>query len=291
MPEITSASVGYTHVEEVYLGTSLILDDWTPRSLFAVAGTLGGWYDFSDRSTLYQNATCTTPITAGGQKVAGVKCKLGIGVNIVNTVVANQPTYSAGGKGSIAFGGTTFLYGFDNNLPNYANFTLGYSSQSNLAASKTNTSNIYATGDENGWATGLSVNAVNGFNEFQGNLRFATYVVCTRRGTVMSALGSNAYQRPAYTWDSVVFSTGAAGTELRQNNNNIVFNTATGNVFDNYAPNQAPSANNLFRIGHSVGVEYKYTSLDGNISCVVILNRRLTALEQTQLTTYLNKTR
>lgn len=290
MPEITLASVGNTHVEAVYMGTQLILDDWTPRSLFAVAGTLGGWYDFTDRSTLFQNSTCTIPITNGGQKVAGVKCKIGKGVNIVNTVVANRPTYSAVGKGSIAFSGTALLYGFDNNLPNYANFTLGYSSKSNRAASKTNTGNIFATGDQDGWATALTVNAVNGFDTQAGAIQNATYVVFSRRGTVATALGTDLYQRPAYTWDSVIFSTGVDGTALWKDFTGIAFDYHIGGVY-NFAPNQAPTANNIFHIGHSVGSEYKYTSLDGNISCVVILNRRLTPDERVRLTTYLNKTR
>ena len=290
MPEITLASVGNTHVEAVYLGTQLILDDWTPRSLFAVAGTLGGWYDFTDRATLFQNSDCTIPITNGGQKVGGVKCKIGKGVNISNTVVANQPAYSAVGKGSIAFSGTAFLYGSDANLPYYANFTLGYSSKSNLAASKTNTGNIYATGDQSGWATALTVNAVNSFGTPAGAIQNATYMVFSRRGTVENALGTNLYQRPANTWDTVVFNTGVAGTELRQNYNIVNFNSSTGSV-SNFAPNQVATASSLFRIGHSVGSEYKYTSLDGNISCVVILNRLLTPDERIRLTTYLNKTR
>ncbi len=40
------------------------------------------WYDLTDRSTLFQNSGLTTPVTADGQTIAGVRAKVGPNLNV-----------------------------------------------------------------------------------------------------------------------------------------------------------------------------------------------------------------
>lgn len=51
---------------------------WTPQDLF-LSGELGGWYDPSDLSTLWQDDAGTIPVTADGQTVARIDDKSGNG--------------------------------------------------------------------------------------------------------------------------------------------------------------------------------------------------------------------
>ena len=75
---------------------------FSPASLFA-AGEVGAWYDPSDFSTMFQESTGVTPVTAVEQPVGLLLDKsksLSLGSNIVNSSV------TAGGWSS-SFGGTT----------------------------------------------------------------------------------------------------------------------------------------------------------------------------------------
>jgi hypothetical protein len=54
---------------------------FTPLTLFS-GGQYGAWYDFTDMSTLFQDAARTIPVTAAGQTVAGVTDKSGRGLHL-----------------------------------------------------------------------------------------------------------------------------------------------------------------------------------------------------------------
>lgn len=69
---------------------------WRPSALFQ-SGAKGAWYDISDRTTLYQDAAGTTPVTSDGDPVGLVLDKSGNGNHLSQSVSAARPTYRAGG--------------------------------------------------------------------------------------------------------------------------------------------------------------------------------------------------
>ena len=86
----------------------LLSDDApNPRSLFA-AGEQGIWLDPSDFSTLYQDSTGTTPVTAVGQPVGKILDKSGRGNHATQTTAASRPTLQQDSNGLyyLSFDGT-----------------------------------------------------------------------------------------------------------------------------------------------------------------------------------------
>jgi hypothetical protein len=66
-----------------------------PATLFA-SGELGGWYDPSDLSTLFQDTAGTVPVTAAGQLVARISDKSGNGNHLTQSTLAARPLYQTG---------------------------------------------------------------------------------------------------------------------------------------------------------------------------------------------------
>ena len=66
---------------------------FSPLNLFS-AGSVGGWYDPADLSTLFQDSAGTTPVTEAGQPVGLVQDKSGGGYNAVQAISAERPTYA-----------------------------------------------------------------------------------------------------------------------------------------------------------------------------------------------------
>jgi hypothetical protein len=69
-----------------------------PASLFS-AGQIGGWYDPSDRNTLFQDSAGTTPVTAAGQPVGRILDKSGRGNHATQTTAGSRPLYQIDGNG------------------------------------------------------------------------------------------------------------------------------------------------------------------------------------------------
>jgi hypothetical protein len=67
-----------------------------PATLFA-SGELGGWYDPSDLSTLFQDTAGTVPVTAAGQAVARINDKSGNVNHLTQATPAARPLYQTGG--------------------------------------------------------------------------------------------------------------------------------------------------------------------------------------------------
>lgn len=67
---------------------------FTPASLFA-SGEQGAWYDPSDMSTLFQDDTGTTPVTAVEQPVGKILDKSGRGNHASQATAASRPVLSA----------------------------------------------------------------------------------------------------------------------------------------------------------------------------------------------------
>lgn len=82
---ITAAYLGGNAISKIYLGIIQAWPTgsvWPPLDLFAT-GEQGAWYDPSDLTTLYQDSTGTTPVTAVEQLVVLMldKSKGGVGTN------------------------------------------------------------------------------------------------------------------------------------------------------------------------------------------------------------------
>lgn len=67
-----------------------------PAQLFA-AGEVGGWWDPSDLTTLFQDAAGTIPVTATGQPVGRVNDKSGRGNHLTQATAAARPVYTVAG--------------------------------------------------------------------------------------------------------------------------------------------------------------------------------------------------
>lgn len=63
---------------------------FSPLSLFA-GGEQGAWYDPSDLSTMFQDSTGTTPVTAAGQPVGKILDKSGRGNHATQSTAAKRP--------------------------------------------------------------------------------------------------------------------------------------------------------------------------------------------------------
>ena len=73
---------------------------WTPADLIK-AGDTGGWFDFSDLSTLFQLSAGTTPVTADAQPIGRVNAKYGAGAkafDLFQSTTSSKPTYKTDGS-------------------------------------------------------------------------------------------------------------------------------------------------------------------------------------------------
>jgi hypothetical protein len=75
------------------------LDISNPAGLFA-SGEKGAWFDASDRSTLFQDAAGTVPVTAVGQPVGKWLDKSGNNNHATQSVAGNRPTWQIDNEGN-----------------------------------------------------------------------------------------------------------------------------------------------------------------------------------------------
>ena len=71
---------------------------FNPASLFA-AGEVGGWFDPSDLTTLFQDAAGTVPVTGTGQPVGRMLDKSGRGNHATQSTNAKRPTLNQDAQG------------------------------------------------------------------------------------------------------------------------------------------------------------------------------------------------
>lgn len=78
---------------------AMLFGGFNPASLFA-AGEQGVFYDYSDLSSMFQDAAGTTPVTAAGQQLGKMLDKSGRGNHWVQATAAARPTLQqdAGGR-------------------------------------------------------------------------------------------------------------------------------------------------------------------------------------------------
>lgn len=70
---------------------------WAPASLFAKYSGVGGYWDFTDMATLFQDSAGTTPVTASGQPVGRVLDKSGQGNHVIQSTAGARPQYNGAG--------------------------------------------------------------------------------------------------------------------------------------------------------------------------------------------------
>lgn len=70
---------------------------WTPASLFAKYGGIGGYWDFTDMATLFQDSAGTTPVTAASQPVGRVLDQSGQGNHFTQFTAASRLVYNGAG--------------------------------------------------------------------------------------------------------------------------------------------------------------------------------------------------
>jgi hypothetical protein len=84
------------------------LDIFNPKRDLFGGGQAGGWWDPSDRSTLFQLSTGATPVTADGDPVGYMGDKSGNGRHLIQATATARPTYkTSGGLSWLEFDGTT----------------------------------------------------------------------------------------------------------------------------------------------------------------------------------------
>jgi len=75
---------------------------WTPATVAT------NWFDFSSPASMFQDASKTTPVTAGGQPIGAAANQVSGGLDITQTTSTVKPTYTAGiinGLGGAVFAG------------------------------------------------------------------------------------------------------------------------------------------------------------------------------------------
>jgi hypothetical protein len=81
----------------IFSGMGLDLNGtFDPESLFT-GGYVGGWYDPSDLSTLWQDSARTTPVTADGDPVGCIDDKSGNGFHLTQATSGKRPLYRTSG--------------------------------------------------------------------------------------------------------------------------------------------------------------------------------------------------
>lgn len=80
---------------------------WTPAQLFTL-GQVGAWYDPSDLTTMFQDTSGTTRVTAVGQPVAMIRDKSGRGNHATQSTAGFCPTLQVDANGNyyLAFDGS-----------------------------------------------------------------------------------------------------------------------------------------------------------------------------------------
>lgn len=79
--------------------------EFTPRALFG-GGLLGGWYDPSDISTMFQNSNGTTAVAADGDPVGYIADRSGAGNHLIQATAGARPLYkTSGGLSWLEFDG------------------------------------------------------------------------------------------------------------------------------------------------------------------------------------------
>lgn len=87
------------------MGEVAAVGAWTPANEFS-GGQQGGWYDFSDPSTMFQDAAGTTPVTATGQSVRRINDKSGRGNSLTAPSDSARPILQNDGNYYLNFDGS-----------------------------------------------------------------------------------------------------------------------------------------------------------------------------------------
>jgi len=80
---------------------------FNPANLFA-SGEFGGFYDFSDTSTLFTDQARTTPVTTTGNAVRGVTDLSGNNNHLINSL--GTPTWNSAGLFSLYHQNSEFQF-------------------------------------------------------------------------------------------------------------------------------------------------------------------------------------
>lgn len=67
------------------------------RALFAKYSAVGGMWDFTDASTLFQDSAGTTPVTAASQPAGRANDLSGLGNHLIQATSASRPLYNGAG--------------------------------------------------------------------------------------------------------------------------------------------------------------------------------------------------
>lgn len=126
-----SVGVGTDTVSGVQRRTIWMNDGiFDPSTLFT-GGFLGGFYDVSDKSTLFQDSAGITPVTASGQPVGRVSDKSGNGNHLIQATAGARPLWNfTNGISSLVFDG------IDDKLEFPINMLIGWTSGTGLFNAK-----------------------------------------------------------------------------------------------------------------------------------------------------------
>lgn len=237
---------------------------FTPASLFA-AGAGGAWYDWSDLSTLFQDAARTVPVTASGQTVGGVTDKSGFGFHLSQATAAARPVYiESGGQRYLAFDGV------DDTLASASPALQGlpYYIATGIDRTSVSTAGGYFTYGSNS-TNYIGIVAVSTLNRLSYALRN------TARGLVSGTSATNSAPAGKHFTDTYAV---AGSNNYRLNATETAYAANTWNASDNVG-------SGLFRIGFPPAF---FAENHNNYGCVAVLGRVMTAAERDDLRTWFN---
>jgi hypothetical protein len=160
------------------------------RSLFS-NGEVGGWWDPSDTTTLFQDSAGTTPVTTLGQPVGLVIDKSKGGLNALGPNVVPNGDFSAGSAGW-TLGAGWLISGGVASFSNPSGAVMQRTDLPSMPAGRLYRLDFDLTSVGTGVVVGLNVGGgIDNFGTFSGNGRRTAYVTTTtaRSGIAITGIG------------------------------------------------------------------------------------------------------
>lgn len=243
-----------TRNNAAFVSVSAPAADFDPASLYR-GGERGAFLDYSDLSTLFQDAAGSTPVTADGDPVGRVEDKSGNGTHATQSVAADRPLYKTAAG----------LHWLENDGAGDGLALPGL----DLAPASGTSTWTYAVGLETGDTAFVMLNPVSNFFAMigqSGNLN--TDLVSTASGfmALTNMYVDGALASPS-TWDDVY---------------DLLVGTHTG--WQEFTVSSAATFNNVNLFRFAAAGTYHFS---GKVFATILIERALTAAERAKVQAYI----